>query len=832
MRLATEGLTVHINRFKLFKEGLSPSRRKIKRWERMLSLNNISKSYKSKAFVQRALENINLVLPSTGIIFITGKSGSGKSTLLNILGGIDHPDSGEIYFRNKLLDFSKPKIADHYRRNEVSFIFQKFNLMEKQTIYDNIEISGAIQGQKADPEQISKIIDSVDLKGLALKKANEISVGQAQRVAIARALYKKARIILADEPTGNLDSQNAKSVLELLKRESKNTLVIVATHDIEAAKAYGNRIIELKDGKIINDQSIERSFKNTNLDFEPSHKKISFLYILKTAFSFLSERKVKSLLAFVLSLMSVIFFGISLVSILINPINVAIKSLKENSIDYVYLENIKDGINYVEGKYNGEEFVPLYKSYNNEHIKDVFRLPLANYTAEISDFEKFGLDLILGSFPQTYTEIAITDYLAEKMIMENSDFSSIDQLIGKTPVFSIAGLENNLELDITGIIKTDYEYRMGGYEAVGDYLYSHYYVKKGFMEHYLNNIIYGNGGFIIEHQSKRINETMVFVNDRVPVITTIKNPLLSDDDIRIVTEDGFVQAEALELANDEIIINLNYYNYLFRTEGNYLTPENIEDLAPVFNHTVQFFYFDRYAISSSNKNYSLKIKGLIFDTANEPVTAQNIEYNYAAFCIIVSDELLHNLTQLYHSPVKYLLKLSSPNIKEIFKKHYPLANSNSSSDTITTPLDSFLEAFISKLNQMEDIFITMGVIFTFFSLLLIYHNINNNIDKNKYNIGILRALGFSKRHIIFIFILENLISIIFILPLSFFGINYIMKKLNEHFIISGFNIKLLNFSFINIPPIIIYTILVYFCSTIIPLRFLLSRTPTEIIRRR
>lgn len=795
----------------------------------MLSLKNIFKSYKSKTFRKKALENISLELPSTGMIFITGKSGSGKSTLLNILGGIDHPDSGVIYFRNQLLDLSKQGVAENFRRNEVSFIFRAFNLIEKQTVYNNIAISGKVRGEKADSLQINNVLDAVGLKDLALKKANEISLKQAQKVALARALYKKARIILADEPTVHLDSRKAKSVLELLKQASKNRLVIVATEDIEEAKAYGDRIIELKDGKIINDQAIGKSLENDNLDVEPSQKKISRLYVLKTAFSFLSERKWKSLLALILSILAVITIGFGFFSIITDPLDVTLKSLKENNIHYAYLEN-SGGTKYIEGKYSSEEYAPLYKTYFDNNNKKVFRFPWARYTAEIQNFEKFGLDLIYGSFPQTFSEILITDFIAAKMIQENNEFSSFDELIGKTSVFRIAGLVNYPELKITGIIKTDYEYNSEKDEVTGDYLYSHYYVKKGFMEHYQKDIVYGEGGFTLKYGEIEASSFFFPDNYKRPMITTVKNPLLSEDDVKIFTREGFVQAKDLKLAQDEIIINLNYYNYLFREEGDYLTPENIVDLAPVFEQIVEFHYYDRYILDLPYDTYSVKIKGLSFDYTNEPMTAENSEYNYAALCVIVSDEFFSHYLKIYKSPVKYLVDLSAPLIKKVFKEHYPVANSISSADKIRTPLDFKLENLIERLDEVKRIYLPVGLVFTILAMLLIYFNISKYIDKNKIDLGLLLALGIGKRHLIFMFILETIFSIIMILPLTFFSIRFFINELN--YISENVNLEILSFNIGNVAVIITYTIFVCLCPVMLALRYLLKRRPIEIIRQR
>ena len=150
------------------------------------------------------------------MVFILGKSGSGKSTLLNILGGLDNCDSGEIYVDSKKISNFKENDYDYYRNTYVGFIFQEFNLIEEYNVYDNISLGLKLQKEKVKKEQLDQILEQVGLTGLGLRKINELSGGQKQRVAIARALIKNPNMILADEPTGSLDSETGKQIFDLL----------------------------------------------------------------------------------------------------------------------------------------------------------------------------------------------------------------------------------------------------------------------------------------------------------------------------------------------------------------------------------------------------------------------------------------------------------------------------------------------------------------------------------------------------------------------------------------------------------------------------------------
>lgn len=220
----------------------------------MLELKNLKKVYVTKGNVEvRALDDVSIKFPETGMIFLLGKSGSGKSTLLNVTGGLDRPDDGEIIVKGRSSrDFSGSDF-DSYRNTYIGFIFQEYNVLSEFTVEDNIGLALELQGKPKDKKAISELLEQVDLEGLGKRKPSTLSGGQKQRVAIARALIKNPEIIMADEPTGSLDSNTGKQVFDTLKKLSKEKLVIVVSHDREFANTYADRIIELKDGKVISD---------------------------------------------------------------------------------------------------------------------------------------------------------------------------------------------------------------------------------------------------------------------------------------------------------------------------------------------------------------------------------------------------------------------------------------------------------------------------------------------------------------------------------------------------------------------------------------------------
>mgnify|MGYP002520554099 CR=1 FL=1 len=226
----------------------------------MLEVVHLTKIYKAKGGVEtKALNDVSVRFPEKGMVFLLGKSGSGKSTLLNVCGGLDSPTSGEIIVKGRSSKNFSQSDFDSYRNTFIGFVFQEYNILNEFTVEDNIALALELQGKPKDKKAIKQLLDDVDLSSFAKRKPNTLSGGQKQRIAIARALIKHPEIIMADEPTGALDSATGKQVFDTLKKLSKTKLVIVVSHDRDFAEEYGDRIIELKDGRILSDVTKEEA---------------------------------------------------------------------------------------------------------------------------------------------------------------------------------------------------------------------------------------------------------------------------------------------------------------------------------------------------------------------------------------------------------------------------------------------------------------------------------------------------------------------------------------------------------------------------------------------
>lgn len=298
----------------------------------MLDLKNISKSYKTGNFVQHALKKVNLSFRRNEFVAILGPSGSGKTTLLNIIGGLDRYDSGDLIINGKSTKKFKATEWDSYRNNCVGFIFQSYNLISHISVLENVEMALTLSGykRKNKREKALEALDKVGLKDHAHKRPNQLSGGQMQRVAIARSLVNNPDIILADEPTGALDSTTSVQIMNLIKEIAKDKLVIMVTHNPELAKNYASRIIEFKDGEILSDSN---SIKEEETDTGTVHIKktvLSYLSAIHLSFNNIKTKKGRTFLTAFAASIGII--GIALILSLSNGFQLQIDKFEKSTL--------------------------------------------------------------------------------------------------------------------------------------------------------------------------------------------------------------------------------------------------------------------------------------------------------------------------------------------------------------------------------------------------------------------------------------------------------------------------------------------------------------------
>jgi len=298
----------------------------------MLQLKNIVKTYVTGELVQDALQGVSITFRENEFVSILGQSGSGKTTMLNIIGGLDRYTSGDLVINGVSTRQYKDADWDYYRNNSIGFVFQSYNLIPHQSVLANVELALTLSGvsRKERRQRALAVLEKVGLKDHIHKRPNQMSGGQMQRVAIARALINNPDILLADEPTGALDSETSLQIMELLKQIAEEKLVIMVTHNPELAESYSTRIVKLKDGKIIGDSDPYDA--ETAPVQEKKHKKISMSFLTSLALSFnnLGTKKARTLLTAFAGSIGII--GIAMILSLSTGVNKYIEDIQKQTM--------------------------------------------------------------------------------------------------------------------------------------------------------------------------------------------------------------------------------------------------------------------------------------------------------------------------------------------------------------------------------------------------------------------------------------------------------------------------------------------------------------------
>ena len=300
----------------------------------MHQIKNVTKTYDTGALKQTALDNVSFNLRDNEFVSVLGHSGSGKTTLLNIVGGLDRYDDGDIVINGISTKQYTDRDWDSYRNHSVGFVFQSYNLIPHQSVLSNVELALTISGISSSErkERAAKALEEVGLEDHLHKRPNQLSGGQMQRVAIARALVNEPDILLADEPTGALDTETSTQIMELLKRVANDRLVVMVTHNPELAEEYSSRIIELRDGEIISDTNPYHVEEEVE---EPKHKNMgkasmSFLTALSLSFNNLGSKKARTFLTAFAGSIGII--GIALILSLSTGVNEYIDDIQQDTM--------------------------------------------------------------------------------------------------------------------------------------------------------------------------------------------------------------------------------------------------------------------------------------------------------------------------------------------------------------------------------------------------------------------------------------------------------------------------------------------------------------------
>ena len=428
---------------------------------KMLQIKNIHKEYKTGNLIQKALDDVSLNLRDNEFVAILGPSGSGKTTLLNIIGGLDRYDNGDLIINGISTKKYKDRDWDSYRNHTIGFVFQSYNLIPHQTLLANVELALTISGvsKSKRKQKALEALEKVGLVSQAHKKPNQLSGGQMQRVAIARALVNDPDILLADEPTGALDSETSVQVMELLKEVAKDRLVVMVTHNPELAEKYATRIVNLKDGVIRSDTDPYIIENETNKKAE--HKNMgktsmSFLTSLFLSFNNLKTKKGRTALVSFAGSIGII--GIALILSLSNGVNNYIKSIEEETLSEYPIQIQSTGIDISSMLVNDDD------KKSDDKNNDI------NVTARITNmFSKMGSNdlaslrkYLESSESNIYEYSKSIEYQYDVTpIIYSSDINNLRQINPDTSFSSLGmGSESTTNSLMSSMMSTDVFYQM------------------------------------------------------------------------------------------------------------------------------------------------------------------------------------------------------------------------------------------------------------------------------------------------------------------------------------------------------------------------------------
>ena len=850
----------------------------------MIELYNINKYYRmgrssrkkspkenkdQNRLTYHALKDINIKFGNKGMNFILGKSGSGKSTLLNIIGGIDSYDSGELLIDGVNTKNYTAKDYNTYRNTYIGFIFQEFNVLKGLNVYENVALSLDLKRvpTKEQKELIKDVIDRVGLTGLEDRMMNQISGGQRQRVAIARALVKSPRVIIADEPTGNLDSKNSKMVMDLLKDLSHDHLVIIVTHNDLLAHQYADRIISLKDGEIISDKNniTDDNAETYNLEPVKAPIKTSVSLALKSMF----KNKIRFIFIILLFAVSLLFAGVVANLFLADTTKVysEFQNKYNNNVLNIQKKYLNSGVTSSTAFYNFEVERQIKNYAANqpqlEIIKGMdYNIRIdQNATIEddiyvnsiqrihIYDSERDDYNLYIEnrrneykSFDENkYIPVIITDYVADNLIWQNyfgSKVTSRADLLSGHNSIKVDGFIR--EFMIVNILKTDYEIfvenidKDANFKAAFDdnllyynsiFLEENYYKKAyqagkpddGSGENYDNvEYVYDNLIYSL------LKKTGVYENVKITSFDSVKDEARSSKgeepkkpeegkQIEIAVSTGFLQKViGLEGGVDELYDIVNYQIEYLDTTG--------EKKYQIFNAVPMLTGVSRTPISLSGK-----ITTIIEN--DEPIiyTPKKSESDlFSKYC-----------ANSYGSGAYLTLLLNNldgtKDSTEANSKFYrELINNNINIKNITFNKVVLVEDFINT-----NLWLFIGVFFVFglFSILLIFNFIIVNIKNSTRDIGIYMSLGMSGFKISLIYFFQVIIMGLVSFIIASIGTFIFLKVLDAKFTaMTMVNLEIINVSIFGVLIVLGIATIFPTLSVIFPLLNLNRKRPVDVIK--
>ena len=725
----------------------------------MIVVKDVSKVYRSKSGVEvTALKNVSVVFPEKGLVFILGKSGSGKSTMLNLLGGLDVPTSGQIEADGVSLGSLKQTDLDSYRNSYAGFVFQEFNLLEDMNVSENIAL--ALTLSKADnvTEKISDALSRVELSEEYLtRKVNELSGGEKQRVAIARTVVKDSKLILADEPTGNLDSATSESIWKILKNLSATKLVVVVTHDRESAERYADRVIEISDGEVIKDsESLPAVTEQPHLSL--SKARLPFKTRLKMAWKNLFKRKFRAVSAILLCVFSTLALVLVQMMLSYDPITFEADMVVENNIGYaVFRQNAKEGSKwyYECVRKSTQDFLGKNCSYTKggivsgkEQLHDLgLEFLNKDNVLELDDHSfyitKSALNYVFSDRFDSGSYVVVNGNQTPIKNFENDP----ESLIGR-PVYISRYVNCDSGLPIlAGIVDDSYNGKLVNTrlnEVFALSTFQHWATWLADPGHDDINVTVAlgersfNGGFYL---GKECRYDML-----------VQGGMKSSDDPSVTVND------------DEIIISFGLYSELFadansmlyyvtEDKGNYSREED-QPLPEHLGETIQLKFFD-----SDGQ--------LLYELGPRKLTGVALGGRYNEEYAIYIDGVNANTMDLYLGTGSDSVTVGFRSVKDIEKfirqaraydlEPYDMGDVPSRQPGADRSVVQISEELEEKLIIARWVLCILGGVLLVVMLLIVINIISFSVTARKREIGILTALGMSDKDTVGIFLLETLI---------------------------------------------------------------------------
>lgn len=774
----------------------------------MLELKNINKVYNSKFKSKaNALKDINLYFANNGCNVILGPSGCGKSTLLNIIGGLDKQTSGNIIYNSYDI---KVKDYDLWRNNIIGFVFQDFNLISDLTMYENLAIVCYDKPNDEVDLMVHEVLCKVGLKDYENRYSYEMSGGEIQRVAIARALLKNSKILLADEPTGNLNKEMSAEIFSLLKELSKDKLIIIVTHNEEMANKYADRIIKMEDGTIVFDSNSEIIEESNDVYVPILTNRLKNNLIFKMSFKNLFSKKCR----YIISLLSLVLL-FTLLSISFSIVNfdryyVDSENIINNNIDRFYLKQY-------ESDENNLSFISKNEIIENNDITYILNDEINSY----NDLLEMGYELYEGFNEISHEGIYVIDNFIIECLHKGMiyyDSNGENEVSKNIPIQELVNkylfhYDNYFKID--GIIKTGYlEYINGNInEQVIEDEYNFYTNSKIFSKSdslfkevkiHRSFIDNASSNYKININSKKINHSIYYTEQNIYKSFDNENVYINDDKPIVNPNEIYVSLELYNLIFEEYSL-VEYY----LGDDYFLNPIIKRELSHIGEEiSIKFDYGDEM-IEIPN----LIVKGIIYD------------------CVPYSIYVSKNVCEmLYDSTVEYSIMIKSSSVEDL----YDFISYNCNKYNITA-VHSYTNAITDYAEGLLLAQLICGIIFVVLlviTILISINSINQTIKSKDKENGILRSIGVSLIDIkkIYYYQLFLMILIPFLLSVLF---SFVSINVVDYLIVFNYStkIQLLYFKIWYIPVILLIIVVLNLFISSLSLISSLKKNTIEIIRQ-